>query len=205
MIYEVRSYQITPGSLPEVLHRFEEGYQHRKEFSELAAFWYTEIGPLNQIIHVWPYADAAERDKIRAEAGKSPHWPPAIKDFLVSMNSEIFTPSPFTPELMTGNNGPIYEMRSYTLKPGKLPAMMEGWKEKIDGRRERSPLIMGMQTEVGDLNKFVHIWAYESLNQRMEVRAQAKADGIWPPGGSGDRLVAQENKIMLPASFSPAQ
>lgn len=205
MIYEVRSYQIAPGSLPEVLQRFEEGYQHRKDFSELAAFWYTEIGPLNQIIHVWPYADVAERETIRGEAAKSPHWPPAIGEFLVSMNSEIFTPSPFTPEMMAGKNGPIYEMRSYTLKPGKLPAMMEGWKEKIEGRRALSPLIMGMHTEVGDLNKFVHIWAYESLDQRMEVRATAKADGIWPPGGGGGRLVAQENKIMLPAPFSPAQ
>ncbi len=205
MIYEVRSYHIAPGSLPTVLERFEEGYQHRKKLSELAAFWYTEIGPLNQIIHVWPYADAAERDKIRGEASKSSHWPPAIGEFLLSMNSEIFVPSPFTPELLTGKNGPYYEMRSYTLKPGKLPAMMDGWKGKIDGRRALSPLIMGMHTEVGNLNKFVHIWAYESLNQRMEVRAKAKAEGIWPPGGGSDRLVAQENKIMLPASFSPAQ
>ena len=61
MIYEVRTYHIQPRSLPEVLKRFEEGYQKRKEFSELAAFWYTEIGPLNQIIHVWRFDDDADR------------------------------------------------------------------------------------------------------------------------------------------------
>ena len=41
MIYEVRTYQIVPRSLPEILHRFGEAYEHRKSFSELAAFWYT--------------------------------------------------------------------------------------------------------------------------------------------------------------------
>ena len=77
MIYEVRTYQLVPGSLQTVLDRFAEGYEHRKKFSELAAFWYSEIGPLNPIVHVWPYKNAGEREKIRAEAAKSPHWPPS--------------------------------------------------------------------------------------------------------------------------------
>ena len=58
MIYEIRTYDLRPGSVPEVIKRFGEGYEHRTKYSELAAFWYTEIGPLNQIIHIWPYEDA---------------------------------------------------------------------------------------------------------------------------------------------------
>ena len=45
MIYEFRTYDLVPGSVPEVLKRFGEAYEKRKEFSELAAFFYTEIGP----------------------------------------------------------------------------------------------------------------------------------------------------------------
>ena len=205
MIYEVRTYQILPRSLPEVLHRFGEAYEHRKGFSQMSAFWYSEIGPLNQIIHIWPYENAGEREKIRAEAGATPHWPPPIKDFIVSMNSEIFEGAPFCPEFVTGENGPYYEMRSYTMKPGTIPGMIESWSEKIDERRKRSPLTIAMYTDVGDLNKWVHVWSYNSLDQRNEVREQAKADGIWPPGGGGDRLVYQENKILLAAPFSPAR
>ncbi len=205
MIYEVRTYQLVPGSLQTVIDRFGEGYEHRKKHSELAAFWYSEIGPLNQIVHVWPYADMAERDKIRSEAAKSPHWPPAVGEFLVSMNSEIFTPSPVSPEMLTGKIGPIYEMRSYALKPGAVPATIEAWQGAIDGRRKLSPLCISMYSEVGALNKHVHVWAYESLDHRQQVRAKAKAEGIWPPKGPGGRLVAQENKILLPAPFSPAQ
>jgi hypothetical protein len=34
-------------------------------------FWYTEIGSLNEVIHIWPYEDMLERTRIRAEAVKA--------------------------------------------------------------------------------------------------------------------------------------
>ena len=63
MIYEVRTYDLQPRSLPEVIKRFGAGYEERKTLSELAGFFYSEIGPLNQIVHIWPYEDLAERDR----------------------------------------------------------------------------------------------------------------------------------------------
>ena len=65
-----------------------------------------------------------------------------------------------------------------------------------------SPLVMAMHTDVGRLLKFVHIWAYESLNQRAEVRAEAIARGIWPPSGRRETLKSQQSKILLAAPFS---
>ena len=38
MIYEVRTYDIKPRSLPEVEKRFGEMYEKRRKYSELAAF-----------------------------------------------------------------------------------------------------------------------------------------------------------------------
>ena len=48
MIYEMRTYDLKPRSLPEVLKRWGEAIEKRTKLSPLAAFWYTEIGPLNQ-------------------------------------------------------------------------------------------------------------------------------------------------------------
>ena len=84
MIYEVRTYQVKPRSLPEVLKRFGDAYPKRSELSKLFAFWYTEIGSLNQIIHIWPYKDLNERVQIRAEAIKRGICPPKIAEFMVS-------------------------------------------------------------------------------------------------------------------------
>ena len=141
MIYEFRTYTLKPGSVAEVEKRFGEGYEHRKKFSPLAAFWHTEIGPLNEIIHVWGYKDQAERTKIRAEAGKPGTWPPNISEFIVKMRSEIVHPFPFVPDLMPGKMGPIFEMRYYTIRAGTLPDIIKRGKERSRSGRSshRSP------------------------------------------------------------------
>jgi hypothetical protein len=74
MIYEFRTYTLHPRTLPEFLKRWTDALEPRLKLSPLAAFWYTEIGPLNQVIHVWPYENVLERSKIRADAIKVCRW-----------------------------------------------------------------------------------------------------------------------------------
>ena len=206
MIYEARTYRLKPHTVPKFMDEFGKAYEHRKAQSELAAFFFSEIGPLNQVIHIWPYKDAAERESIRAESVKGGHWPPKVTEFQEHMVTEIFTPWPFTPTMPTGKVGPIFEWRSYMIKPGGMQDMMDSWAAAIDERMKLSTLVMAMQTESGELNKFVHIWAYESLEHRADVRQKAVDTGVWPPKGAPPgTLVQQENKILLPASFSPLQ
>jgi hypothetical protein len=205
MIYEIRTYRIAPGSLAEVEKRYAEGYEHRKKYSELTAFLHTEIGPLNEIVHIWGYKDLAERARIRAESTKDPNWPPKIREFVQGMRSEIVLPFTFVPEPRPGKMGPIYEFRYYTLKPGTLPDTAKGWEAKLPDRMKLSPVVLAGGVEFGTANGFVHIWAYSSLDQRMQVRDDARKKGVWPPPGGADRLLTQETKILLPSAFSPLQ
>src|SRR6058998_2086466 len=98
MIYEIRTYGIAPGSLAEVEKRYGEAYEYRKKYSALTAFLHTEIGPLNEIVHIWGYRDLAERARIRGEAAKDANWPPKIREFVRAMRSEIVVPFTFVPE-----------------------------------------------------------------------------------------------------------
>jgi NIPSNAP len=205
MIYEIRTYGIAPGSVAEVEKRFGEGYEFRKKYSPLTAFLHTEIGPLNEVVHIWGYQDLAERARIRAEAAKDPNWPPKIRDFVRTMRSEIVVPFDFVPAPQPGRMGPIFELRYYTLKPGMLPDVAKGWGEKLPDRMKLSPVVLAGGVEFGKANGFVHIWAYQSLDQRMQIRDEARKKGVWPPPGGGDRLLTQETKICLPAAFSPLQ
>ena len=66
MIVEMRTYRMKPGSIPEVENRFAEGLRERTKVSPLGAFFHTEVGPLNRIIHCWPYDDLAHRSKVRS-------------------------------------------------------------------------------------------------------------------------------------------
>ena len=211
MIYEMRTYDLKPRTLAEVEKRFGEAYEKRKSYSPMAAFWHTEIGPLNQIVHVWPYENLAERERIRAAAVKDSIWPPPIGEFIARMRSDIMTPFAISPELKPGKQGPYFEMRTYTYATGgDLPKIMAVWEKALPARLEYSPLGAAWYAEIGGLNKFVHIWPYASLDARVDTRKRAQAAGLWPPSAKKHglpeyELVAQENKILMPAAFSPLQ
>jgi hypothetical protein len=206
LIYEIRTYTLNVSSVPEVEKRFAEAYEARKKYSELLGFFHTEIGELNQVIHIWPYESLEAREKIRAEAAKDANWPPKIQEFITAQTSEILVPFPFVTPLEPGNHGPFYELRYYNYRPGNLPALMKSWEAALPERTKRSPVALAGSVEFGEPNRFIHIWPYKSLNDRMDTRTQAVKDGIWPPPGGGhDRYFMQRNKIMLPSSFSPLQ
>src|ERR1700759_1008011 len=203
MIIEMRTYTLKPGSIAEAEKRFGAALPVREKHSKLAAFWHTEIGPLNQIIHVWAYENFEHRTAVRAAASKEPGWPPAIREVAPARHSEVFLPAPFSPALEPRQVGPLFEIRQYTLIPGAIPGLIERWSEKIEGRQKFSPLIAGMYSEFGALNKRVHIWAYKDANERTSVRAAASATGQWPARNPPGVVVKQENAFVMPAAFSP--
>jgi hypothetical protein len=65
------------------------------------------------------------------------------------------------------------------------------------------PLAACWTSELGELNKFVHVWVYKDSNERAHPRGIRKG-GQWPPQ-SGGGLIRQENKLLIPAAFSPLQ
>ena len=210
MIYEVRTYDLKPATMAEVEQRYAEAYEHRKKYSALAAAWHTEIGPLNQLITVWPYKDLAERERICAAAQNDPDCSPKIRDSVLALRSEIVIHAPVAPELKPVKMGPFFEMRTYSLPLGEIPLVLDNWGRALAKRVEISPVATIWYSEIGGLNKWTHIWAYESLNQRAEMRAKARS--VWPPsamakqaGRPGETFLAQENKILMPSAFSPIQ
>ena len=202
MIVEMRTYRVKPGSIPEVEKRFGEALAERQKVSPLGAFFHTEVGPLNRIIHCWPYENLGERAKMRADAAKLPNWPPKIGEFIEEMESKIINLAPFSPKLGDRRLGDIYEIRTYTMQPGGVGIVTEAWAEKIEGRQKFSPMAFCGATELGGLNQWIHVWAYKDVAQRFSVRDAARASGAWPPNTRG-QFVRQENMLVVPAAFSP--
>jgi hypothetical protein len=203
MIIEMRTYTLQPGTLAEVEKRFAEALPIREKHSKLAAFWHTEIGPLNQIIHVWTYDSFEQRLAVREAAMREEGWPPAIREFVVGMQNEAFLPAPFSPALAPRQVGPLFEIRQYTLRGGEIPGLIGRWSEKIEGRTKFSPLVGAWYSEIGTLNKWVHIWAYKDANERFSVRAAAAAGGQWPARNPPGVVIKQENALVMPSAFSP--
>lgn len=104
----------------------------------------------------------------------------------------------------------IVDMRTYTLKPNRGPEYIDLM--KAEGLEFLAPIrdrLLGyFQTEVGPLNQVVHLWGYESFEQRLELRAQVRErldDARFRD--LPDRLLPlverMENRLLLPVDFSP--
>ena len=208
MIYEVRTYTLKPGTVAEFESRFEQRHPYREKYSKLGAFWHTEMGPLNQVIHVWEYEDLNQREEAREAASQDRDLQrlPGGREFVVEQQSEAVMPAPFMHPLGSRDygTGNIYEMRTYTYEPGGIREVLKAWEEAIPHREEYSPLAACWYTEFGGLNRFTHVWVYPDLNERSRIRAESRQGTHWPPQASV-RPVRQENKILMSAAFSPVK
>ena len=202
MIYEMRTYTLRSGAVAEYESGFAEALPYREKHSRLGAFWHSTFGPLNQVIHVWPYESLAERARVRAEAAKELNWPSPSGDMVLSMETEVLTPAPFMRPLGDQRLGDMYEMRVYTYQIGSIPEVIRRWSEAVPHREKYSPMAACWYTQHGGINKWFHVWPYRNLAERERIRAEAIKDPHWPPGTT-EFQVRMENKIMAPASFSP--
>jgi hypothetical protein len=205
MIYEFRTYDLKPRSVPGWEKAFGEKLPERVKYSPLGGLWHTEAGPLNQVLHIWPYEDTAQRTEIRAKTVADGAWPPQFPEpVILNMNSEILIPAPFMGPLGERKIGPFYELRIYQYEVGSIPKVIDAWGKAIDERVKYSPLAGAWYSELGDLNRWFHMWAYESFEHRMQVREETRAKAVWPPAG-GVAPLKQANKFLFPADCSPMQ
>ena len=102
MIYEMRTYRMKIGAVPAYLKLVEEeGIEvQKKHLGHLVGYFSSEIGPLNEIVHVWAYADLVDRADRRALLAVDPRWReflPKIQALIETMENKILTPTAFSP------------------------------------------------------------------------------------------------------------
>jgi len=97
------------------------------------------------------------------------------------------------------------EERMYRLKIGTVPEYFRHYQgEGMQVQLRHLPHMVGYYvTEVGALNMVVHLWAYDSLDQRDKSRAAMQADPEWQAYLVKNRpfMVSQETRLMKCAPF----
>jgi len=101
----------------------------------------------------------------------------------------------------------IVEERIYTLEVGKVPEYLRLYEQ--EGFAIQTPILGNLigyfSSEIGDLNLIVHMWGYESFEERTRRRAELMADPGWQAYVAKVRplVLRQENRLLIPAPFSP--
>lgn len=74
---------------------------------------------------------------------------------------------------------PIYELRTYSIKPENFSQFMALTEQNIALRTAHSPLMGYWTAELGAINQVVHIWEYQSYEERTRVRKQLQQSSEW--------------------------
>jgi hypothetical protein len=97
----------------------------------------------------------------------------------------------------------IVEMRTYLLRPGGVQPTEDLFAQHLHHRTPMSAMGGLFHTLTGQLNTVVHLWPYDNIQQRCDVRDAMMQPPKWPPP-LRPFLVEMDAVILLPAAFSPA-
>lgn len=104
MIFEMRTYRLKAGCLEKYLELVEnEGIDlQKRHLGSLVGYFFSEIGPLNEIVHIWGYQDLNDRAFRRANLAADAEWiafVPKIQCLIDKMQSTILKGARFSPLL----------------------------------------------------------------------------------------------------------
>ena len=102
MIYELRTYQLAVGALPEYLEVAQTMILPGiAEYGlKPVGFWHSEIGQLNEVVHLWAYTDLNDRQEKWGKWARDPRRGEVMKRLrgvVLSQSNKILSPTDFSP------------------------------------------------------------------------------------------------------------
>jgi NIPSNAP protein len=101
----------------------------------------------------------------------------------------------------------IVEERDYHVYTGRLNELVGLYESEGITLQERylGRLIGAFTTDIGKLSMYTHLWAYDDYEERRRRRADLQADPDWVAflAKIQPLIHTQENRILIPTSFSP--
>lgn len=106
VIIDLRTYEIHPEKMREWLALWEaKALPTQSEIcGGFLGMYITDIGLVNEVIHMWQYTDTGERERRRAQMAEDPRW----KEYMAAQErlgairnatSRIIRPTAFSPEI----------------------------------------------------------------------------------------------------------
>lgn len=102
MIIDHRTYTVHHGKMKDYLERYETVALpiQLRHLGKLVGFYTSDIGPLNQVVHIWAYDDIADREERRARMAADPEWQAFLKTnagTFSAQENKILKPTKFSP------------------------------------------------------------------------------------------------------------
>jgi hypothetical protein len=99
-IYEMRSYRLKPGTMIEWGNNWARAINFRQSKNEAFAGFFSQIGRLYNVHHIWCYKSYQERKETREQAWRQPGWDECVAytvPLIREMHCRILVPTEFSP------------------------------------------------------------------------------------------------------------
>ncbi|KAL7635007.1 UNVERIFIED_CONTAM: hypothetical protein RMT77_013992 [Armadillidium vulgare] len=99
-IYEIRSYFLKPGTMIEWGNNWARAIQFRQSNNEAYGGFFSQVGRLYNVHHVWCYGSLAKRKEAREGAWRKPGWDEVVAytvPLIQEYQSRILYPNTFSP------------------------------------------------------------------------------------------------------------
>jgi succinate dehydrogenase/fumarate reductase flavoprotein subunit len=206
MYYELATMTLPFGTAGQAATQVQAFATAPEAQGELLGCWFSDIGVLNQMTVLRGFAtlEALQTERERTQQSASPFGCGEIFQSLEQHSYKGFPwMKPVRPSAESGITGPVYEIRTYGIRTGGVQPTIDLWEQYVPARDKLSPCVVAMVALDGPL-RFTNIWAYDSLNARSQIRAEAVAQGIWPPkGGPAHLTTNMVSTIAMPTAVSP--
>jgi hypothetical protein len=101
----------------------------------------------------------------------------------------------------------IIEQRDYHVYTGRLNELVQLYETEGIELQERylGGFVGAFTTDVGALSTYTSLWAYDGYAERERRRTELQADGDWRAflAKIQPLIHTQQNRILIPTSFSP--
>ncbi len=212
MINELRMYTTRPGKMMHVVNAsatVAQKIRNGDTYGKLVGHWSSEIGRMNQYIHMWEYKDVEEMRNLRSQLSSREDWKnkfvPLVGPYI--LNQEIRVLKPLIDRKIPTDNSNIYELKIIKLNIGQV----NNWKNKfldiISSIEGKSVNIGLWNTELQDPNEIISIWSHPNLEIMSKFWHSLNENKYWIDFNSyQENAVKYEDSIILrPSICSPLQ
>jgi NIPSNAP len=172
------------------------------ETGKILGRWRTDIGTLGRIILLREFdtQQTLMEERRRTLLCRNPFNGNGI---VSQISQETYEGFSFLPPAEPRVAGGVYEFRTYFLKPGGLPPTLEGWREAIKPAKDYTDHLIINMFALDGPPRITHIWGFDSVQQRFDLRERHYAAGLWPPKGGPEQIEHATSTIALSNEGSP--
>jgi len=99
-LYELRTYTLVVGKMQEAIQVYREQTWTDKYRDHLIGYFLGDVGALNQMVHMWKFADDAERRRVWATIYADPDFiafAARVRPLILTQENKLLMPAPWGP------------------------------------------------------------------------------------------------------------